>query len=96
MSKWTTLLLEKERRCNGRDLAADILSLLTMVQKPKDVQRFLTLAKACLTCNAYEELDKMKCPVLVLGGACDKITTGEASVEIAKKQWILIKEYMNF
>ena len=61
------------------------LPLLTMVQKPKDVQRFLTLAKACLTCNAYDELDKVKCPVLVLGGAKDKITTGEASEEIAKK-----------
>ena len=61
------------------------MPLLTVMQKPKDVQRFLTLAKACLTCDTYEELDKIKCPVLVIGGAKDKIVTGQASKEIAKK-----------
>ena len=62
-----------------------MMPLLTAVQKPKDVKRFLTLAKACLTCNTYEELDKIKCPVLVIGGAKDKIVTGQASIEIAEK-----------
>jgi len=61
------------------------MPLLTMVQKPKDVERFLILTKACLTCNAYEELDKITCPVLVLGGKQDKVVTGEASEEIAEK-----------
>ncbi len=61
------------------------MPLLTAVQKPKDKARFIILAKACLTCNAYEELDKIQCPVLVLGGSQDKVTTGEASVEIAEK-----------
>ena len=69
------------------------LPLLTMIQKPKDVQRFLTLAKACLTCNAYAELEKIKCPVLVIGGLCDQITTGEASVEIAQKMGCEIYMY---
>ena len=71
------------------------LPLLTVLQKPKDVQRFLTLAKSCLTCNSYEELDKIKCPVIVIGGACDQITTGEASVEIAKKLGCEIYMYEN-
>ena len=62
-----------------------MMLLLTAVQKPKDVKRFLTLAKACLTCDTYEELDKIKCPVLVIGGAKDKIVTGQASEEIAEK-----------
>ena len=62
-----------------------MMPLLTAVQKPKDVKRFLTLAKTCLTCNTYEELDKIQCPVLVIGGAKDKIVTGEASKEIAEK-----------
>ena len=44
------------------------LPLLTILQKPKDVGRFIILAKACLTCNTYEVLDKIKCPVFVLGG----------------------------
>lgn len=62
-----------------------MMPLLTVVQKPKDVKRFITLAKACLTCDIYEELDKIKCPVLVIGGAKDKIVTGKASEEIAEK-----------
>ena len=61
------------------------MPLLTAVQKPKDKERFITLAKAGLTCNAYEELEQIKCPVLVLGGSQDKVTTGQASVEIAEK-----------
>ena len=62
-----------------------IMPLLIAVQKPKDVKRFLILAKACLTCSAYEELDNIKCPVFVIGGKGDKVVTGEASVEIADK-----------
>jgi len=62
-----------------------MLPLLTAVQKPKDVKRFITLAKACLTCDTYEEMDKIKCPVFVIGGARDKIVTGQASEEIAEK-----------
>ena len=62
-----------------------MMPLLTVLQKPKDVKRFIILAKACLTCDTYEELDKIKCPVLVIGGAKDKIVTGKASEEIAEK-----------
>ena len=61
------------------------MPLLTILQKPKDVQRFIILAKACLTCNAYEELDKIKCPVFVIGGRQDKVVCGAASEEIADK-----------
>ena len=61
------------------------MPLLTVIQKPKDVERFLILTKACLTCNAYEELDKVTCPVFVIGGRQDKVVTGEASEEIADK-----------
>lgn len=39
----------------------------------------------CLTCNTYERLTELKCPVLVLGGREDKIVTGEASEEMAEK-----------
>ena len=62
-----------------------MMPLLTAVQKPKDVKRFCTLAKACLTCSTYEELDQINCPVLVIGGEKDKIVTGQASKEIAEK-----------
>ncbi len=69
------------------------MPLLTVLQKPKDVQRFAILAKACLTCNTYEILDKIKCPVLVLGGRQDKVVTGEASEQIASKLGCKIHMY---
>lgn len=62
-----------------------LLPIAAKFSKPKDFGRFIVLAKACLTCNTYDELDKIKCPVLVLGGLQDKIVTGEASEEIALK-----------
>ena len=61
------------------------LKLLTLLQTPKDVPRFLTLTRACLTCDTYEQLDKIQCPVLVIGGGQDLLVTGEASVEMAEK-----------
>lgn len=71
------------------------MPLLTVLQKPRDVQRFIILAKACLTCNAYEELDKVKCPVLVIGGQQDQVVTGKASEEIAEKIGCKIHLYDN-
>ena len=59
--------------------------LLTILQKPKDIQRFIILAKSCLNCNSYEELHKIKCPVFVIGGTQDQVVSGEASEELAKK-----------
>jgi pimeloyl-ACP methyl ester carboxylesterase len=69
------------------------MPLLTILQKPKDVKRFVILAKACLTCDTYEVLDKIKCPVLVLGGREDKVVTGTASEEIASKLGCRIHMY---
>ena len=62
-----------------------LLPIAAKFSKPKDFGRFIILAKACLTCSTYDELDKIQCPVLVLGGRQDKIVTGEASEEIAEK-----------
>ena len=71
------------------------MQLLTILQRPKDTGRFIALAKACLTCNAYEELDKIKCPIFVIGGKQDKVVTGEASEEIAEKVSCEIYMYEN-
>jgi len=62
-----------------------LIPLLTVLQKPKDVQRFVRLARSCLTCNAYEELEKIHCPVFVIGGKRDRVVSGEASEELAEK-----------
>lgn len=61
------------------------MPLLTVLQKPKDTGRFIRMAKACLTCNAYEDLERIQCPVFVIGGSYDKVVSGTASEEIAEK-----------
>ena len=72
-----------------------LMPLLTILQKPKDVQRFVILAKACLTCDTYDILDKIKCPTLVIGGKQDKVVSGVASEEIAEKLGCALHMYEN-
>lgn len=55
------------------------------IGKPKSFERFLVMAEACLSHDAYGELDKIKCPTLIMGGTDDHIVTGKASEEIAEK-----------
>ncbi len=62
-----------------------LFPLLKKIAKPKDTRRFTIILKACLSFNTYDRLDKIKCPVLVLGGSKDKVVTGEASIETAEK-----------
>ena len=59
---------------------APIVGRLT---KPKSYDRFFVQADACLTHNAYERLQEIKAPTLVVGGEQDKALGGEASREIA-------------
>ena len=72
-----------------------LMPLLTILQKPKDVQRFVILAKSCLTCDTYDILDKIKCPTLVIGGKQDKVVSGVASEEIAEKLGCRLHMYEN-
>ncbi len=62
-----------------------LLPILTVLQKPKDRERFINLAKSCLTCNAYDELEKIKCKALIIGGEKDKIVGSDAAEELATK-----------
>lgn len=62
-----------------------LIPLMIKMSKKADLNRFIILAKSCITCATYEELDKIQCPVLVLGGKQDKVVTGKASEEIAEK-----------
>lgn len=69
------------------------MPLLSLLQKPKDMERFIILTESCLTCNAYDKLNDIKCLVLVIGGGKDKIVTGQASIEIAQKMGCKIYMY---
>ncbi|MBQ9010404.1 MAG: alpha/beta hydrolase [Clostridia bacterium] len=51
--------------------------------KSSSMERFLIQAESCLTHDAYECLDRILCPTLVIGGEEDQIVTGQASVEMA-------------
>ena len=53
--------------------------------KLDEMERFIRLAESCLTCDIYERLPEIRCPVLVLGGQEDRIVTARASAEIAEK-----------
>ena len=59
--------------------------LLGNVGKPKSFDRFMIQAEAGRTHDVYDELDKITCPTLVIGGKQDKIVGGEASEELAEK-----------
>ncbi len=71
------------------------IPLLAILQKPKDSERFIKLAKSCLSCNAYTELEKIHCPVYVIGAKKDKVLGGTASEEIAEKLSCEIYMYEN-
>lgn len=59
--------------------------ILGSVGKPKDFSRFLIMANACLTHDAFEELEKIQMPCLVIGAEQDMVVSGDASKEIVSQ-----------
>ena len=59
--------------------------LLGNVGRPDSFDRFLAEAASCVTHDALEDLDRISCPTLVIGGTDDRIASGEASEEIAER-----------
>ena len=60
-----------------------MVPIMGKLTKPKSYDRFFVQADACLTHNAYESLDQIKTPTLVIGGEKDLSLGGDASREIA-------------
>ena len=56
---------------------------LGKIGRPKDFTRFLIQAESCMKHDAYDGLERIACPVLVIGGDSDKIVGGEAAAELA-------------
>ena len=56
--------------------------LLGSVGKPKSYERFLANAEAILAFDAREELGKIACPTLVIGGGEDRIVGAAAAPEL--------------
>lgn len=59
--------------------------ILSRVGKPKDLRRFIIQANACIHHNAYNELDKIKCQTLVIGGDSDRVVGRNSSEDIAER-----------
>ena len=59
-----------------------LLPLLSIATKPRNYRRFLINADAILRFDARNELDRIKCPVLIIGGAKDKTVGTEAANEL--------------
>ena len=68
--------LEKYRR---------LYPVLGAVGKPADYGRFLANARAILSFDVYDELPRLACPTLVIGGAEDRIVGVEPSYELHER-----------
>ena len=51
---------------------------------PEELRRFAIMSRASREFDCFTELDRIRCPVLVLGAKADRVLTGEASREIAQ------------
>ncbi len=58
---------------------------LGLAGKPKDFTRFLIQADSCIRHDASAKLEKIVCPVLIIGGGRDRIAGREAAVRMAEK-----------
>ncbi|MBE7383043.1 MAG: alpha/beta hydrolase [Leptolyngbya sp. SIO1E4] len=59
--------------------------IISRLNRPKSFDRFLIQADACLHHNSYNELDKIQCPTLVIGGDSDHVVGKNTSEEMAAK-----------
>lgn len=62
-----------------------IYPIIGVIGKPKNYDRFLVNARAILGFNAYDDLDKIICPTLILGGEDDKTVGIQGSYELKER-----------
>ena len=60
-----------------------MVPIMGRLTKPRSYDRFIIQADACMTHDAYESLNRIKAPTLVIGGEKDLALGGDASREIA-------------
>jgi len=59
--------------------------LFSRIGRPKNFDRFIIQANACINHDAYSQLHTIKCPTLVIGADSDKVVGAKTSEEIAEK-----------
>ncbi len=97
MTEWITLAEKKDAAALNRSFRETVYSeeYLKMFDaafraaendvNDDEFRRTEILAQACLDFDIYDRLDKITCPVFVLGSWKDKALTGKASVELAER-----------
>ncbi len=97
---YRSIMLDTAKRSyTGRYLKQSLpaYSLLSAVSKPRDFTRFRLLCRACLTHDAFDRLDRIACPTLVVGGGKDAVLGGDASRELAEgipgSRLVMYEEY---
>ncbi|TYQ17941.1 UNVERIFIED_CONTAM: pimeloyl-ACP methyl ester carboxylesterase [Acetivibrio alkalicellulosi] len=59
--------------------------IISKIGRPKSLTRFIIQGRACLNHNAYDELNKINSPTLVIGGDSDLVVGKNTSEEMAEK-----------
>lgn len=73
---YSTSFLEKYR---------EIIPELEKIGTDEDCDRFSILAEACIKFDVHDDLEKIKCPVLLLGDKNDKVFSVDNNYEMAEK-----------
>lgn len=60
-----------------------MVPLMARINRPKDLERFVIQAEACLGHDTSGELEKIVCPTLILAGAEDRVMGPDAAAELA-------------
>ena len=82
---------EKFREDNAAAFAA-----LMQTGTPEQCGRFAVLAEACRVFDCSASLDRIRCPVLVIGVWGDMVLSGKASVELAERLGCGLHMYEGF
>ena len=84
----TALMDSNVRKIYSRDYYRQnrwLVPFMGKVTKPKSYDRFFIQAEACLNHTCYDNLCRILCPTLVIGGEQDEVVGCEASRELAQR-----------
>ena len=63
----------------------DVFAAMEADATAEEMQQFSVQARACRTFGAYDQLDRITCPVFVIGSRDDRTLSPDGSVELAQK-----------
>lgn len=63
----------------------DVFASMEPLGEPEELERFSAIINACANMDSYDELDRISCPVLVMGSWDDNTLSPQGNVEIAEK-----------